>query len=483
MIALVLAINIINLMVIYSVQLPFAHTITGKASDTFGDIDICVVRLPTIDTIADQTATVDLAFTYQVGTTFYGSNTSTTFFDNTALFAINGSGYINFTPVAAQVGAENILITAQDTSGCLGINSTEDFILTIAAPGGGAAGGGGGGGAAAGGGGGAAASRIIEKVSKPSFRISEKLIKATVKQSQRAEKQLIIKNTGDVELEVDIFNNVENVALTPESFRLSVDEEQEVLIVFNPQQNAPPEIYTGKLTVVGTYEEREISKVIPVVLEVESERVLFDGSLDLDKKIYNLGEELQFTVSISGIFPGEARLVYGISNLEGNSTYTEEGTVSVEQQVSFTKQIPLPNNTLPGQYVLSLKIIQGESFATATELFTVEALPSALAGLAAPFSKRPYFVLSIPVFLLLVVVLFVAVYIIHRRTRKIPAALRKVQRAASKPALRAAPVQKDTSALQRKLSVLKEGYSRGYIKEEAYRKGREYLEREIKKGR
>ncbi len=482
LIVLLLGINLVNITIMYSAKFPFAKTITGDASNSFGDIDICIARPPDALDIGDLSATAGQLFTFQANTTFYGTNQSISYFDNTSLFTINNSGYISFTPTAAQIGTEHILITAQDVYSCAAFNASDNFILTIAAAGG--AGGGAAAGGGGGGGGGPAVPRIVEIVPKPSFMLSEKLIKATVKQSQRAEKQMLVKSTGDVDLDVDIFNNVNYLALTPESFSLPVDGEQEVLIVFNPQQNAPPEIYSGKLTVVGTSEEREISKVIPVVLEVESERVLFDGSLDLDKKIHTPREELQLTISISGIFPGEARLVYGISDLEGNSIYTEEGTISIEQQVSFSKQIQLPEGITPGEYVLSLKIIQGESFATATELFTVEAQPSALAGLAAPFSKRPYFVLSIPLVLLLIVILFIAVYVVHRRTKKIPAVLRKVQQAAAaKPASRAAPIQRDSSALQRKLSVLKEGYSKGYIKEEAYQKAKRYLEQELRKAR
>ncbi len=480
LIALLLLINLINVAVMYTAKLPFTQHITGKASNSFGDVDICVARPPTIDAIPDQAGTADTAFTYQVGATFYGSNTSTTFFDNTTFFTINGSGYISFTPTADQVGTEHILITAQDTSGCLGLNSTDDFILTIAAAAGGAGGGaaatGGGGG---GGGGAAAVPRMAEKVPKPSFLVSEKLIKATVKESQRAEKHLLIKNTGDVTIDMSIFNNVSYLALTPESFTVPVEGEQEILLAFNPWQDAVPEIYSGKLTFVGTYQDIEISKTVPVIIEVESERVLFDASLDLERNLYHPGEILGATITIFGIFPGEAQAVYGISNLDGKVIYTEEEVISVQQQVSFAKQILLPETTAPGEYVLSLKIIHEESFASATELFVVEAPPSALAGLAAPLSQRPYFVLSIPLILLLMLMLFLVVYVIHRRTKKIPDALKKVERAAQQKSQPDSAVR-GKSDIHRKISILKEGYNQGYIKEESYRKARTYLEQKLK---
>ena len=70
LIALVLLINIINLMVIYSVEFPFTHAITGKASNNFGEVDICIARPPDTLVIANQAATQAQLFTYQASTTF-----------------------------------------------------------------------------------------------------------------------------------------------------------------------------------------------------------------------------------------------------------------------------------------------------------------------------------------------------------------------------------------------------------------------------
>ncbi len=457
-------------------------TITGKATEsTIGNATICIGRAPAISSISSQTATVGSLFTYQVEATFYGANTSINYYDNTSLFTINQSGYINFTPTSADVGTHSIAITIEHVSECITLNSVQTFTLTISAapaeetPA--AAGGGGGGG---GGGGVAKAVTALpeeeELILRPSFIISDKTVKVTVKQSQKAEKRISIINDGNVGLSITIDNPITEVEVEPEQFTITPGEEKIITLTFNPQQKAVPNIYSGIITLHGEYEEQSITKKMTVVLEVESEKVLFDGSIDLNKKSLTPGEEIQFTISVSGLIPGSATLIYSISDLQGNVRYTEEEAVSLQEQVSFSKTLPLQLEQ--GQYLLSLKILSQDSFATTTELFYIEAPPSALAGLAIPFLQKPFFLFSIPIVLVVLALLLVIVYILHRRTRQLPAIISKAKVSfPSQP--KAQPVAVDTSTLQRKLSLLKEGHQRGYIKEDTYVKAKTYLEGEI----
>ena len=147
LVAALLAVNIFTFFTIPS--------ITGETTgDTSGTVDLCIMKPPEITAIADQTATAGTAFTLQVQTTFYGSNSNINYFDDTSLFNINGSGYISFTPAAASVGTHDILITAQDSSSCdIALNDSDSFVLTIQAGGAGEGGGGAGGGGGGGGGG------------------------------------------------------------------------------------------------------------------------------------------------------------------------------------------------------------------------------------------------------------------------------------------------------------------------------------------
>src|SRR3989344_3412413 len=146
---LLLLVNIISFSIVF---VNIGEIATGAASATAtGTASVCIAKAPTITAIADQTGTIGTAFTLQISATFFGANTRTSYADNTSLFVINQSGYISFTPTAAQEGTHSILITVSDASNCdTNVSATRTFKLTISQEGGAApapaAGGGGGGG-------------------------------------------------------------------------------------------------------------------------------------------------------------------------------------------------------------------------------------------------------------------------------------------------------------------------------------------------
>ena len=578
-IMVLLVINILGFLLIYSIKMPSLHTLTGEVT-TVGNVSICLVRPPAITAIPDQEATSGQEFTYQVGTTFYGANTSTSFLDNTTLFAINGSGYISFTPAAADVGSHSILITAQDTSGCLGINSTDDFILTVAA-----GAGGGGGAAAGGGGGGGGGTTVAEKraeniplpfsrepqnagieegsrvtfafageqhaitvwsvqgnqatliISSPpiiltmeegesrrvdldedgkedlflkltairkkkvfftfnslrqGFTLSDTLLKINVKQSQRAEKSLSLSSDWPKTLKVSAENPLpEIVELLPPQVELA-REPQPVTIIINPQQNLIPGIYTGNLLFTAVQDTDYFEKSLRLVIEAESEKSLYDASVDLLKKAVAPGEPLEAVITIFSVayLPSTPiTLVYGISDLQNHNLFTAEETITIDQQASLSKKFPL--SWPAGEYLFWVKVqtirAEQEQVATASELFTVQAAPSALAGLAAPllrYAYAPAIILFIGAF---AVAAFIAAYAIHRRTRKIPAILHRMEAARARKAPSGPTTERVSelrwSELRRKRAALEDGYRQGYITADAYRKAKSYLEQQLGQGR
>jgi hypothetical protein len=226
---------------------------------------------------------------------------------------------------------------------------------------------------------------------------------------------------------------------------------------------------------MGIHESEQRARTIALILEVESERVLFDGSIDLSKKSYLPGEEIDYTVTISGLLPGTVTVIYTLSDIDGKIIFTEEETLSIKEQVSFSRSALLPADLPSGQYVLALKMKAGESFAAATELFTVEAAPTVLAGFAAPLLRRPALMslLSVIVFASIIII-GIIVYGLHRKIKRrgVGGIIKEriIQRTVVKPKLI------DTSAVERKLQLLREGYQRGFIKEESYQNARAKLE-------
>ncbi|MBU0470112.1 MAG: hypothetical protein KJ984_01420 [Nanoarchaeota archaeon] len=396
--------------------------ITGETTAaTQGDATLCLGRPPTINSISTQLATVDQAFSYQVNATFYGANTNISYFDNTTLFDINQSGYISFTPGAGSDGLHSIKITVQDSSDCLFMNTSETFLLIIfpivtpstPAPSGGG-----------GGGGGTALIPVISEKGKLfnlSFQLSDEIIKVSLKESQKSEKEISIINDGKETLKMVVVSPLSTVlSIQPNKFNLHKDKEQKINLSFNPYLNATPGVYYSLITVTGEKNPQTVSRTIPIVVEIESEKVIFDASLDLIKKSYNSGDGLKATISLFNLgddISANVTLIHTILDLNNNVVYQEEETVTM-QQASFSKTIPLLNIT-PGQYLYALKVIYKDSFATATEFFTVEESKTSLVGLAASATKRAVYSFGLPLMLILITAIVIVLYLIHKRIRKI----------------------------------------------------------------
>lgn len=581
---LLLVVNITSFVVVFINTTDTISALTTAASATAtGNAYICNARLPTV-TISDQSTTVGDVFTLQVVATFYGANTSTSYFDDSPFFNINGSGYISFTPLATNVGSNNIIITVQDASNCgIAVNSTDTFSLTILAAGGGgggsqrAADGGGGGG----GGGGAPKKKIdvilstdpqyveldsaydvvfrwaaethtisISKIDgktvtlrinsatqfitlgvgesqevdldedkikdisisllslenniaklkinivREGIILSDDVLKVSLHQSQLLERKIVVVHDWMEELQVDLIASLEDLlTIDPAVFPLPVNSKQAVVLSFNPHRDAELGTYTGTVTVTATGKE-EFTKMITTVFEVESDAVLLDGGLDVRDKALKAGDDLRVAVSVFNLLDVPVQnvtLLYEIFDQTNTVKYSQEEQINIEKQASFTKTIPVPKNLPAGEYVLSLKMIYADSFAIATEIFTIvgKEKPFALAGLAA-FAGGRAFILAVPIMFVLIVGIVVALFLTQRKIRKVktmktPTVIKQrtivkqktIQRTVIKPKT---IIKRDMSEYRRKLATLQEGYRRGYIKEDTYKKLKAKLEEIIKKG-
>src|SRR3989344_288797 len=460
-------VNILNLFVVTD--------ITGRAAQ--GIASLCLDFPPAITAIADQAATVSSAFSYQVLVTD-DDDDNLTYYDNTTLFDISSTGLISFTPQAA--GASSIEITVEDNTGCVSSNGTEQFTLTIsaapvaeeaaaaAAP------------SAGGGGEGAAPT-----VKKASFQLSEEILKIALKQNQRLEKKLKITNDGDKSLTLSITNPLSQIlTIYPLTFTLAPREEKEIILTFNREMEALPNIYFSQIEIMGTAEEEYVKKSLTVAIEIESVEVNFDVSLDLAKKESFPGEELKATVTLFNlkeIYPLNVTLVYMLLNSDNELVYETEETITLQERVSFSKAISLAETMPDGQYLLVIKVPYGETLATASEIFTIKSPPSALAELAAPVTERPYLVVAvIPLILVLVMVILVILYMVYKKVRSAKTKTLIKNKTVLQPNI---ILNENLSSLKRKMMLLKESHRRGFIKDNTYRRTKERLERLINQER
>jgi|SRR3989344_5319284 len=475
-----LVINIINF-IILSVITNHSTSLTSDAtSASSGQTLLCINAPPSITTIADQSATVGTAYTLQVTATD-ANNHSLSYIDNTSLFAINQSGYISFTPGSGDVGSSNILITVQDNTACSNNETTDTFTLTIAeaAPAPAAVTG------AAGGGGGGVSAKKLEEVPplKRSFTLSEEIIKVNVKQSQKLEKKIKITNNGEVPIKITILeSHLDSViTLNPAAFTLDVSEQKEVTITFNPTQDATPDIYTGLITFSA--DSSGLEKTLKVVLEVESDEILFDASVDLPRKTFQPGEELIAAVTVFNlqrISSYNVDITYTITDLQNTLYFEQKESVTFEDQASFTKTFPIPENFQPGTYIFGIRVVAGNSFGTATELFTIEGPTSIISPLpqlaplekAAAFLKKQlvWFALVIVIFLLLLLaILFSLIKRRHGGRRKEKGNGRTIVK-------HKIMTSNDSIRLRKRLAFLRETRREGLLEKEKYDKMKSEIE-------
>lgn len=446
--------------------------INGEATvQNAGQASICINNPPTITAISAQSATVGSLFTYQVLASDTAGQTLT-YSDNTSLFDINQSGYISFTPVSSQIGTHTVFITVEDDAGCTNNSSNLSFSIAIAAaatpeptPATAETGGG------SGGGGGGAAKKVIT-----SFVLSENIIKVKLKEDQSLEKKINIANDGDVALDLAISKTIKILEIIPETLTLEPGESEEVTLVFNPFENASPDVYTDKIEFTAKSKDKTITQKITVIAEIESVKVLFDSSFDLEKKNYLTGESILAAVTLfnlNNLPSAEVKLLYLIKDSYNNILYQGEETVTVKNQISFTKKIPLPKNLIPGQYVLVIKTVSGESIGTSSEIFQIES-PATIAGLATSVGGRAVLGLSLSIIIVLVILIIAVLYFIRKHHKEVQNKVKRVV------IVKQPVVRTEDPEMKKKLSLLKEGYDSGFIKKTTYEKTRKSLQKALK---
>lgn len=219
------------------------------------------------------------------------------------------------------------------------------------------------------GGGGVTAPAAI--LARKSFKVSPGSIKTKLTVGKSTIEQLTTKNTGDAKL--DFALSVEAledfILITKDSFSLNANEETVIdLRIFS---GAKPGLYTGSILI----QANGLKRKIPVILEIITEKVLFDVKLDLPLKYREIqqGENLKTQISLFSM--GIAKKVdvilhYLIKDLKNNLLAEESETFAVENQASFTKTF-YTEDLIPGSYVVAIEARYADSFAVSSDTFKV----------------------------------------------------------------------------------------------------------------
>ncbi len=301
---------------------------------------------------------------------------SSSYKTSTVIGIING--IINSTSYINKLGFFHMLLLA-DGQPCTSANQCEggfccsNSCKSSSCPTEEAPSGGGGGAAAAGGGGGGPLPTPIEEKEPEikDFSVSTSSIKEHIALGAAKTERFTVKNTGstvfDFDLNVVTVNDF--VFLSDSSFSLDAGEEKVIEANIIGKRLGS---YFGEIEVIGD----GIKKSVNVIVEVESEQVLFDVKIDIPSayKEVKPGDEIKAQITLLNVGPArkvDVTTTYLIKDKRGTLIYESSETFAVEQQTSFVKSFKIPEDMQPGDYLMVVEVRYENSFAVSSELFSV----------------------------------------------------------------------------------------------------------------
>lgn len=233
--------------------------------------------------------------------------------------------------------------------------------------------GGGGGGAAAagGGGGGGPLPTPIEEEKMKDFSASPASIKEQLALGSAKTRTITIRNTGTVSMNfaLSVATISDFVFLSDASFALEPGQEKTIEANIIGKKLGS---YIGEIGI----EASGIKKSISVVVEVESEQVLFDAKIDIPSgyKEVRAGDDLKAQITLLNVGPPrkvDVTTTYIIKDRLGSIIYESSETFAVEKQSSFVRPFRVPKNIPAGDYLAIIEVRYENSFAVSSELFKV----------------------------------------------------------------------------------------------------------------
>lgn len=223
-----------------------------------------------------------------------------------------------------------------------------------------------------------------------------------------------IVNTGDLLLLVILTHNMgDYLSLSQEQVRVEPGEEKTVNVKFSALDTG---IHVGNIVVTAG----DIQKIIPVTLEVSSERVLVDAKMEVlpEYTELKLGDPLKAQITLFNTAKKGVPIVvtYVIKDLEGNIVLEESETFDMPDKKSFTKTFDT-SKLKAGQYVTGMNVRYLDSFATSSARFEVMSEPV----------KKPFFEFKW-YYVIIIVSLFILITLLKISSANFRSLLRKKKR-------------------------------------------------------
>jgi len=230
--------------------------------------------------------------------------------------------------------------------------------------------------------------------------VTPEKIKTSVKVNEISKQRLTVTNIGrkSTQVTAEVIAIKDILGISQRSFLLNPGENKVlVLEIFTEEPGGS----TGQL-VISTKDQRI---VIPIIIEAETQQVLFDLSIDLKPKTLHPGEELSVFATLFNLYEVglvDVNIKYSIKDFTNNIILEKEETITMENQATFSKTFTLPKSIKPEEHVLIVQATHGETVGTASESFLVIKVET-------PKEFNIYYVL-IPLTILLIILILILMY-------------------------------------------------------------------------
>ena len=203
--------------------------------------------------------------------------------------------------------------------------------------------------------------------------IDSVLLKTSIKSGSSFNGKLKVSNIGEKTNQINVREiNLGKIAeINPRSFELQPGVTKEVQITFSNKDGLKENIYVGSIEVSNKENKR-----IPVILEIESEDILFDSSIDLFPKgnIF-LGDKINTEIKIydlSKIGTSTVEMDYFLEDFEGEILASGTENIVVKDQTSITKSFDIPKTAKEGDYVFAVVIRYKDSVGISSNFLRIE---------------------------------------------------------------------------------------------------------------
>jgi len=271
------------------------------------------------------------------------------------------------------------------------------------------------------------------------------------------------------------------VTLDKNEFNLASKDSQKVNVIFSNKNSKDFGIYSGFIEVSSNNQQKRI----PVTIEVQSEDILFGANVDVFPrgKLYP-GDKINLEIKIfdlSNIGEANIELNYFIKDFNGNTLFTEKEISSLKAPTTVTKAIELPRDMSVDDYLFGAILKYKNSVSTSSSVFKIIERENKLLSFIGDYK-----------YLLVVAVVFIVVLVVLLITNKQSKNLEKIMKQQSKEVkhiqqrVKKAKIDgKEAAELKQKLNIqlgaLENAYREGYIKKEAYEKGKQRIQNLAKK--